>query len=195
MMKLIITRHGETTDNREGIATGQLQGKLTSKGLAQAKALGKRLKDEKIDIIYSSDLKRTVDTAEEISKYHPDAEFIVDERIRERSLGDLEGKHFPEDWNWENLPEGVETDFEIYERAKEFLDDRIFSKADELKGKTIVIACHGGMKMAILCVITETDPKDFNRFEGIGNTAISIYILNSEKNFEELGYNCTSHLE
>lgn len=77
-MKLIITRHGETEENKAGIIQGYLPGHLSKTGIEQAKKVVLRLKDEKIDFIYSSDLDRAANTAKEIAKFHPDVpiEFV-----------------------------------------------------------------------------------------------------------------------
>ena len=66
-MKLIITRHGETEENKAGIIQGHLPGHLSEAGIEQAKKVAFRLKDEKINFIYSSDLDRAADTAKEIA--------------------------------------------------------------------------------------------------------------------------------
>jgi len=49
----------------------------------QAKKLANRLKEEKIDHVYSSDLARTVDTVKEIIKYHPNAQIQFTKELRE----------------------------------------------------------------------------------------------------------------
>ena len=67
-MRLIIVRHGETEKNVKKIIQGQTHGTLTKKGIQQHKKLAKRFKDEKIDVIYSSDLGRTKHLAKEILK-------------------------------------------------------------------------------------------------------------------------------
>jgi len=81
-MRIILTRHGQTEENLQGILQGHLQGKLSQLGKEQARKLALRLKDEKIDYIYSSDLARAADTAKEIAKYHPDTpiKFVKDMR-------------------------------------------------------------------------------------------------------------------
>jgi len=56
--RLIFVRHGETEENKAKIVQGQKHGKLSEEGLEQAKKVAERLKDEKIDFIYSSDLDR-----------------------------------------------------------------------------------------------------------------------------------------
>ena len=83
-MRLILTRHGETEENVAGISQGQLlPGKLTDKGIEQAKKLASRLKDEKVDAIYSSDLARSADTAKIIAKYHSKVKFHLAKELRE----------------------------------------------------------------------------------------------------------------
>ena len=46
-MNLIITRHGETKENKLGIIQGHLPGKLSRKGIKQVKKVALRLKNEK----------------------------------------------------------------------------------------------------------------------------------------------------
>ena len=65
-MRLILTRHGKTVENMNDIMQGWLPGELSEEGKEQAKHVAERLKDRKIDVAYSSDLKRCVDTAKEI---------------------------------------------------------------------------------------------------------------------------------
>ena len=57
--------------------------------------VGKRLGKEHFDVMYSSDLKRTMDTANAIYKYFPEGkqpELIPDPRLREKGGGILEGQ-------------------------------------------------------------------------------------------------------
>ncbi len=89
-MKLITVRHGSSNANSSGVAAGWTDVELDDEGLEQAKKVGERLKDEKIDVIYSSDLKRASKTAEGIIKHH-DCELILDKRIREQNKGKYEG--------------------------------------------------------------------------------------------------------
>ena len=91
-MRLILTRHGETEENKIGIMQGHLPGKLSAEGIEQAQKLALRLKDEKIDFIYSSDLARASDTAKEIASFHPHAPIKFVEDLRERNLGEFQGK-------------------------------------------------------------------------------------------------------
>jgi len=122
-MKLILVRHGETEENKKGILQGHLPGKLTELGRDQAKKLALRLKDEKIDAIFSSDLARASDTTREIAKYHPNVPLFFVEELREKNQGSLTGKSIKEiDWS---KPRDTEKKELMAIRAKKILDEVI----------------------------------------------------------------------
>ena len=64
-MRLILVRHGETNENKNKVVQGFLNTTLSKIGIQQAKKVANRLKDEKIDFAYSSDLDRAKQTAKE----------------------------------------------------------------------------------------------------------------------------------
>jgi len=57
-MNLILARHGETKEHKEGRTQGQLPGQLTELGIQQSEAVAVHLSKIKLDAIYSSDLDR-----------------------------------------------------------------------------------------------------------------------------------------
>ena len=63
-MKILLARHGETAWNAEGRYQGQEDIALSPVGEAQARALGERLRDVRIDRAVASPLKRAFRTAE-----------------------------------------------------------------------------------------------------------------------------------
>lgn len=91
-MELTVIRHGETVDNRLQIIQGQRQGKLTELGVRQAKQVANSLSANKFDRIYSSDLRRCVDTAKYIMNVLPDQELYLTSALREKAFGIYEGK-------------------------------------------------------------------------------------------------------
>ncbi len=116
-MKLILTRHGETEENKSKIFQGHLPTKLSKEGINQVRRLARRLKDEKIDAIYSSDLPRAIDTAKEIAKYHKNACLIFTKELREFDAGELTGK--PQSLlDWNNLPKSMETLEQVFNIEK-----------------------------------------------------------------------------
>lgn len=90
MLKLYITRHGETEWNIQHRMQGWKNSNLTERGIANAKALGKSLKSVDFTRIYCSPLDRTKHTTELILDGKA-VEVIYDENLREIHLGELEG--------------------------------------------------------------------------------------------------------
>lgn len=77
-MKIILARHGETAWNAEGRYQGQEDIALSPTGEAQARALGERLRDVRIDRAVASPLSRALRTAQlalgdQASLLHTDA--------------------------------------------------------------------------------------------------------------------------
>jgi len=189
-MKLILTRHGETEENKKQILQGHLPGKLSIEGINQAKKLAFRLKDEKIDVIYSSDLARAADTAEEIAKYHPHIKVNFVRELREIKLGAFEGKHKSAvDWN--NAPSDAEAFEKVYERARKFLDE-VYAKH---KNDIVLFVAHGGINRALICYIQGKDYKHMREAEALKNTSISIFELKEDKKHIIHLLNCTKHLD
>lgn len=90
-MKLILVRHGETYWNKERrVQGGGSDTELSEAGLKQARKLASFLKDENIDAIISSPLKRAVSTAEAIASRHQ-LPVEIDDGLKEISVGEFEG--------------------------------------------------------------------------------------------------------
>jgi probable phosphoglycerate mutase len=80
-VKLILARHGETAWNAEGRYQGQEDIPLSATGEAQARALGERLREVRIDRAVASPLSRALRTAQlalgdRASLLHTDAGFM-----------------------------------------------------------------------------------------------------------------------
>jgi len=70
MAEIILVRHGETEWNVAYIFRGRIDIELSQTGMKQAELLARYLSDTKVDAIYSSPLKRALQTAEAIAGYH-----------------------------------------------------------------------------------------------------------------------------
>jgi len=88
---IILFRHGEVL-SKKNILCGWLNLPLSSQGLKQAKELAKKLRKEKIDIGFCSDLLRGQQVIVEVLKYHPRTKVILDHRLRERHYGAISGQ-------------------------------------------------------------------------------------------------------
>jgi probable phosphoglycerate mutase len=88
--EMILIRHGETIWNAEGRIQGQGDSPLTERGVAQARAVAKRLQNEQFTALYASHLGRVIDTARYIAAISGHA-VTIDERLQERAYGIFEG--------------------------------------------------------------------------------------------------------
>src|SRR3989344_8513666 len=89
-VKITYLVHGTTTDNEQDLATGWSPCELSELGVKQAKELGKLVPKKHFDVIFCSDLKRAVDSAE--LGFGDKYKIIQDKRLRECNYGDFTGK-------------------------------------------------------------------------------------------------------
>ena len=197
-MKLILTRHGETEENIAGIMQGHLPGKLSEEGIEQAKKLAARLKTEKIDCIYSSDLARAADTAREIAKHHPSVPIYFVKDLRERHFGEFQGRNKSEfGWGAKDFkatllePKEGETMKQVYERAKKFL----YQILKKHNNETILFVGHNGINKAMTAIIVGKTVDEIKTMENSKNTSVSIFEIDENKNHKTHLLNCVKHLD
>lgn len=90
--RFICVRHGESQDNAIGLASGQRDIGLTPLGWQQAQEI-QIPNIQEVSWVFASDLLRARQTAAIVARSSPELKPIyLDTRIREISLGDLEGK-------------------------------------------------------------------------------------------------------
>lgn len=92
MSKIFLVRHGQDTDNATGILNGRRDTELTELGREQARRVAGKLRDNEVQIIYTSPLKRAYETARIIGTTLGIDEIIADEHLIERDFGILTGK-------------------------------------------------------------------------------------------------------
>ena len=91
---LYVFRHGQSQDNADFIFSGWRESKLTETGIKQAEIFAEKLKDKKIDFLISSPQIRAIETMKIAISKNKDTkklEIHLDERIKERSYGELQG--------------------------------------------------------------------------------------------------------
>lgn len=151
MTKIILVRHGQDEDNRNNILNGHRDTKLTDLGIAQAKIAAQKLKNEKVDVIISSPLRRAVETASIISQELKITGIYTKELLKERNFGILTGKSKSDIQKLSKkiLPvnsidyfteaDGAESFQDLYKRAQCFLDKIM----KECPNRVIVAVTHG----------------------------------------------------
>lgn len=89
--EIYLFRHGETDANKERRWQGcSINLPLNDVGIAQAKAVGDKLKEAKLEVIFSSPLKRALQTAEIVAE-SLSVPVIVKDDFREGCFGKAEG--------------------------------------------------------------------------------------------------------
>jgi len=93
-LHIYIFRHGETCYNKSKRFTGKVNSNLTSEGIKQANLIAEKLRKKAFQIAFKTSLSRSSNSLKIVLKHHPECKrVIVDDRIIERSYGDLERKH------------------------------------------------------------------------------------------------------
>ena len=142
---ILFVRHGQTFANLEGIIQGQLDSPLTEEGQMQAKTTAEKLKNTKIDIIYTSPLIRASKTSEVINVYH-NIPIIQDERLKEQNAGDATGRKYS-DATKEETEDFIKNPHKYHAESFQDLYDRNvdFFKTIENTDKNILIVSHSGV--------------------------------------------------
>jgi broad specificity phosphatase PhoE len=149
-------------------------------GRAQARALGERLRSEKVAGIVCSELSRAVQTAE-IAACVLGVAVRVRERLQEFPAGDLLG-HAPDpafmaslgrSWVAGDLQVGVpggETGRQTADRVLGVLDD----VADQFRGETVLVVTHGGVILTLWGAVAPGSPLG-PRSDGVANGSAYVF--------------------
>ncbi|MCL5004315.1 MAG: histidine phosphatase family protein [Patescibacteria group bacterium] len=158
MNYIYIFRHAESEDNRQHLFSGWRNPELSEKGRIDCQELAQLLRDKEIDIFFSPNLKRNLETVVEVRKYHPQSKVELDERIRERRYGDLQGQRhlelMKEDLNtyllyhrsYDVPPPGGESIRMVEERVKPFFDE-LNRRVRDMKINAAVCAGNNAMRV------------------------------------------------
>ncbi len=146
-IKITYFVHGTTTDNEQNLCTGWNPGELSELGKQQCRQLKQLIGEQHFDVIFSSDLKRAIDSAK-ITFGDETPLIIRDQRLRECNYGDLNGQKEGR----VNKEEHIDTPFphgesyrEVEMRMAEFLNEtwKVHS------GKHIAIVAHQAPQLAL----------------------------------------------
>jgi len=199
MTKLILARHGETVWNIEKIYRGRTDVNLDEVGIKQAELLGKYLSNWELEAIYSSPLRRALDTADIIAHYQRIGVHIVEGLIdfdygEWQSLPEQEVKRlYPALLNeWHSNPHkvvmpGGESLEDVSKRAIEVVND-VLSKYQG----SVVLVSHRVVNKVLICSLLGLDNSHFwNINQDVGGITIFNY---EDGRFVLARHNDTSHL-
>ena len=169
---IYILRHGQTELNRRFVLQGRSDYPLNEVGKDEAKEAGKMLSDIRFDFVYSSPLKRAVETAKIAVPY---LEPILDDRLLEMDYGPYEEmdlrKPAPEvmeffkDFVNNPAPKGMEQLSDVVKRSGEFTEECLRKEGN------ILISTHAISMKGILEYLTP-ESKGAYWSKNIGNCEI-----------------------
>ena len=161
-------RHAQSVYNQKKLFTGWHDPDLTDHGIHKAHDLKEELYGVKFDTVYSSPLKRALQTAEILVD---DREIIIDERIKERSYGDWSAKnkdevkksegeegYYAARRGWETSPPNGESLKDVSLRVEPFIHELP-------KEGNILVVSHGNTIRAISVLFGVNTPNNVKNFE------------------------------
>lgn len=163
---LLLTRHGETLENKRHIMQGHTPGTLSPLGIEQAHQLAESLTGEIVDVIVSSDLARSYDTAKIVGD-RLGLEPVQTPLLREIDWGKYTGGILTE-LDWGNLPEGCESLSALLLRAEKFVN----WLRREYTGKRILAVGHGAIDRAVIAYLEGKNEIEMVEMPIMDNTAI-----------------------
>ncbi len=201
---IYLIRHGETEFNRIGVVQGSgIDSDLNNTGVSQARAFFDYYQHIAFDKIYTSKLRRTVQSVQEfINLGHSYEQHLG---LNEISWGEKEGKmpNFQEDEayleiiaNWgkgeTNVPAAPmgETPEEVVARQKPVIDI-ILSRPEE---KTILVAMHGRAIRILLTHLLNLPLSEMDAFEHTNLCLYKLVYSYEKKAFKLEMSNDTTHL-
>jgi broad specificity phosphatase PhoE len=201
MPLLLLVRHGETAWNAAERWQGHQQEPLSSKGRAQAEALAERMAREAPGALYSSDLSRARETAEEVGRA-TGLEPQYDARWREVDVGEWIGldpgeveARYPEAYaRW--LAGG--TGWEQGESYLQMAERGLAAAHDVVAGNQgaqapVVCVTHGGVIRAIVMHVLGMPPSA-RRLLATGPTATVTAIDATAPTWRLRSFNDSGHL-
>lgn len=201
-IRLFIARHGETDYNINGLLQGRgINAPLNEVGQNQAGLLAGYLKNYPSDMLISSSLKRSYQTAQFVQK-HNGLEIEQNPDLDEMHFGEFEGmpfseidreiKELDEAWRSGNVAHripGGESPLETFERANRAVRTYI----EKIKKGTLTIIIHGRLIRILLSEWLGYGLKNMHLIEH-NNGGVNQLVYENGK-FEPVYLNKTDHLK
>ncbi len=189
MAKLFLVRHGKSEWNKLGLWTGWTDVDLVDEGLEEASKAGELLINEKIDKVYTSELKRTHQTFHKIKEVSGKHELThtPHKALNERHYGVHTGKNkwqvkeeigdeafqaIRRGWNTP-IPEG-ETLKDVHDRVLPYYEANIIE--DLKKGENVLVVAHGNTLRALIKHLENLSEDGVAEVE-VGTGEICCYVM------------------
>ena len=201
MTGIWLIRHGEAEGNLYRRIHGWYDGSLTEMGFRQLPYLAERFRDTRLDAVYSSDLRRAMDTARALSE--PRGMLLrIREDLREVNMGEWEDKCWgwverfrPEEydrlnrdpWTW-SVP-GAEPG----EKTVRRLEAALLAIAARHPGGEVAVVSHGSAIRLLLAKLLGIPSREIGQVPYCDNTAAARLTAQGGR-LTLVSYNDNSHL-
>ena len=199
-MELILVRHAETEWNSMGRCQGVADLPLSECGREQARRVALSLGTTPLSAVYTSDLRRAVQTAREVAALHG-LEPVADRRLREMDQGRFEGLRYEEikrshaDFlrRWRSAPEVVripdgETLLEVQGRMLQVVDEILERHA----GGRVAVVSHQLALSSLVCGLLGLPLVEFVNIQlAVASRSV---LRRGPRGFEVVAMNDVSHL-
>lgn len=185
--KILIIRHAETDLNNKPVFRGLADIPLNEAGMRQAELLGKYLKDESLEAVYTSPLQRAYDTAARIALPHG-LEPIKARELIDFDYGEWQGlthkvvkERYPAIYNeWETTPQltripGGESLANVSLRVSTLLNRMMVQHQG-----AVAVVTHSVIAKVLICVLLELDNSHFWNLK-IDNCGITTFLYQNER--------------
>jgi len=196
---LVLVRHGESEWNKKNLFTGWRDVGLTEKGIAEARAAGRRLKAQgfTFTVAFTSALVRAQHSLDLMLEELGQTKIPVlkDQALNERDYGELSGLNKDaarEKWGAEQVhtwrrsydvaPPGGESLRDTAARVLPFYIQHILPRV--LRGDTVIVSAHGNSLSALVMVLERLSPQQIVAREIATGVAL-IYRLNADSTVAE----------
>lgn len=147
-IKIIYFPHGTTIDNKNHISSGWFDVELSELGVTQSIELRDRVKNEKFDVVFCSDLKRAADSAK--LAFEGVVPMVPDARLRECNYGEFNGQS---SYIVESMQENAITnrfpDGESYEDVRARVGDFLTFLRHNYGGKSVAVVAHQATQLSL----------------------------------------------
>lgn len=168
-------RHGQSIANAHKIVSGQQESPLSELGRHQVRINAAKLQHLDIDLIVCSPMRRAVDTAKIVADelHYPHSEIKVVENLRERGLGELEGKSYAS--NEEDSGNTIAAEKVRDVEPLEQFHSRIHAALRDIAGtrhhKNVLIVCHMNVGRMLQVIVHNREPLALYDMPRIENAA------------------------
>lgn len=192
MPYLALIRHGQSEYNALGLWTGLTDVELNEEGIAEARRAADALGDVRLDVGFTSALKRAAETMQVILEClgRTDLPVISDPALNERDYGDLTGKnkwqvrdeYGEEQWlkwrrSWDYPVPGGETLKDVHARVVPYFQKAI---VPELRaGRNVIVVAHGNSLRALLKHLEHISDEVIPTVE-LGTAEVYLYEVDGE---------------